>query len=258
MAVDHKSVTLTAVGGLPLIEPGDDLGAVLIQSLRRSGVAPRSQDVLVIAQKIVSKAEGRYISLGEVTPSARAIELAAAVRKDPRLVEVILSEAKEVVRYREGVLIVAHRLGFIMANAGIDQSNIEHPEGSERVLLLPENPDASCAVLKARLDEEFGADLGVVINDSFGRPWRNGVVGVALGAAGLPSLVSLVGAPDLFGRAMRVTEVALADEIAAAASLLMGETDNGLPLVHVRGLAWNAPPRNAAALLRAKEQDLFR
>ena len=147
MAVDHKSVTLTAVGGLPLIEPGDDLGAVLIQSLRRSGVAPRSQDVLVIAQKIVSKAEGRYISLGEVTPSARAIELAAAVRKDPRLVEVILSEAKEVVRYREGVLIVAHRLGFIMANAGIDQSNIEHPEGSERVLLLPENPDASCAVL---------------------------------------------------------------------------------------------------------------
>jgi len=258
MAVDNKAVTLTAIGGLPLIEPGDDLGAVLIQNLRRSGVAPRNQDVLVIAQKIVSKAEGRYVSLREVIPSARAIELAAAVHKDPRLVEVILSEAKEVVRYREGVLIVAHRLGFVMANAGVDRSNIEHPQGNERVLLLPENPDATCALLKARLDKEFGADVGVVINDSFGRAWRNGVVGVALGAAGLPSLMSVIGAPDLFGRAMHVTEVALADEIAAAASLLMGETDSGMPLVHVRGLSWDAPACNAATLLRAKEQDLFR
>lgn len=258
MAIEGKTVTLTAVAGLPLIEPGDDLGAILIDSLRRSGIAPRDRDVFVIAQKVVSKAEGRYIDLRDVVPSARAIELAATVRKDPRVIEVILSETQEVVRHGEGVLIVAHRLGFVMANAGVDQSNIEHPEGAERVLLLPENPDASCAMLKARLDQAFGADLGIVINDSFGRPWRNGVVGVALGVAGLPSLLSLIGAPDLFGRALRVTEVALADEIAAAASLLMGQTDGGLPLVHARGLAWNAPARNAAALLRPKEQDLFR
>lgn len=256
--MDDKTVTLTAVGGLPLIEPGDDLGAILIESLQRSGLAPRDRDVLVIAQKVVSKAEGRYVDLHAVVPTARAIELATVVRKDARIVEVILSETQEVVRYREGVLIVAHRLGFIMANAGVDQSNIEHPRGGERVLLLPENPDGSCALLKARLDHAFGADLGIVINDSFGRPWRNGVVGVALGAAGLPSLLDLVGAPDLFGRAMRVTEVALADEISAAASLLMGQTDGGLPLVHVRGLSWDAPARNAAALLRAKEQDMFR
>ena len=253
-----KNVVLTAVSGIPLIEPGDDLGAILIDSLRRSGIAPRDSDVLIIAQKVVSKAEGRYIDLRAVVPSARAVEIAAIVRKDPRIVEVILAESVEVVRLAEGVLIVVHRLGFIMANAGVDQSNIAHPEGGERVLLLPANPDASCALLKARLDQVFGADLGIVINDSFGRPWRNGVVGVALGAAGLPSLLSLIGAPDLFGRAMRVTEVGLADEIAAAASMLMGQTDDALPLVHVRGLAWDAPARNAAALLRPKEQDLFR
>ena len=253
-----RNVILTAVPGIPLIEPGDDLGAILIGSLKSAGIAPRDSDVLVIAQKIVSKAEGRYIDLRTVVPSARAIELARSVHKDPRIVEVILAESQEVVRHREGVLIVAHRLGFVMANAGVDQSNIQHPEGGERVLLLPADPDASCVAIKARLDEVFDCDLGIVINDSFGRAWRNGVVGVALGVAGLPSLIDLVGAPDLFGRAMRVTEVALADEIAAAASLLMGETDDGLPLVHVRGLAWDAPARNAAALVRPKERDLFR
>lgn len=258
MLAEGKTVTLTAVGGLPLIEPGDDLGAILIDGLRRSGIAPRDRDVLVIAQKIVSKAEGRYVDLCAVVPSARATELATTVLKDPRLIEVILAESQEIVRHGAGVLIVVHRLGFVMANAGVDQSNVGQPAGVERVLLLPANPDATCALLKARLDQAFGADLGIVINDSFGRPWRNGVVGVALGVAGLPSLLDLIGAPDLFGRAMRVTEVALGDEIAAAASLLMGQTDDGLPLVHARGLAWNAPARNAAALLRPKAQDLFR
>jgi len=253
-----KAVTLTAVPGIPLIEPGDDLGAILVDALKRCGIALRDQDALVVAQKIVSKAEGRYVNLREMVPSARAIELAAIVCKDPRLVELVLSETQEVVRYRKDVLIVAHRLGFVMANAGVDQSNIAHPEGEDFALMLPVDPDASCAALKVLMDAAFGADVGIVINDSFGRAWRNGVVGVALGAAGLPSLVDLVGAPDLFGRAMRVTQVALADEIAAAASLLMGETDEGLPLVHVRGLAWDAPARNAVALLRPKEQDMFR
>jgi coenzyme F420-0:L-glutamate ligase/coenzyme F420-1:gamma-L-glutamate ligase len=253
-----RTVTLTAVKGLPLIEPGADLGAILIDGIRRAGIAPRDRDVLVIAQKVVSKAEGRYVELRDVVPSPRAVELAASVQKDPRVVEVILSEAREVVRYREGVLIVAHRLGFVMANAGVDQSNIEHRDGNERVLLLPANPDASCAMLKVQMDQAFSADLGIVINDSFGRPWRNGVVGVALGSAGLPSLLNLIGTLDLFGRPMRVTEVAFADEIAAAAAMLMGQGCEGLPLVHVRGLEWDACPRSAAALVRPKEQDMFR
>jgi coenzyme F420-0:L-glutamate ligase/coenzyme F420-1:gamma-L-glutamate ligase len=258
MTKEGKTVTYTAVPGIPLIEPGDDLAAILIDNLGRSGIAPRDRDVLVVAQKVVSKAEGRYVDLAGVAPSSRARELAAALGKDPRIVEVILSEAREVVRYRDDVLVVEHRLGFVMANAGVDQSNIRHPDGGERVLLLPQDPDASCVALKARIDEGFGVDVGVVINDSFGRPWRNGVVGVALGAAGLPALLNLIGAPDLFGRALRVTEVAVADEIAAAASLLMGQTDGGLPLVHVRGLAWGEPACNAASLLRPKERDLFR
>ena len=253
-----KAVTLTAVPGIPLIGPGDDLGAILVEALRHCAIAPCDRDVLVVAQKVVSKAEGRYVKLRDIAPSARAIELAQIVCKDPRIVELILSESREVVRYRKDVLIVEHRLGFIMANAGVDQSNIEHPDGDELALLLPADPDASCAALKRSMDRAFNADLGIVINDSFGRPWRNGVVGVALGAAGLPSLLDLVGAPDLFGRSMRVTEVAFADEIAAAASMVMGQTDEGLPLVHVRGLAWNAPARNAAVLLRPKQQDLFR
>ena len=258
MPTPGKTVTFTAVPGVPLIEPGDDLGALLIDSVRHADIVPRDHDVFVVAQKVVSKAEGRYVDLKDVVPSARALELAAAVAKDPRIVEVILSESHEVVRYGHGVLIVAHRLGFVMANAGVDQSNIRHPAGGERVLLLPENPDASCARLKKRIDDCFDIDAAVVINDSFGRPWRNGVVGVALGAAGLPSLLSLVGTPDLFGRAMRITEVAIADEVASAASLLMGQTDGGLPLVHVRGIAWDAPACNAAALLRSKDRDLFR
>lgn len=259
MAIECKTVTLAAVPGIPMIEPGDDLGAILIDSLRRSGITPRDRDVFVVAQKVVSKAEGRYVDLRDVVPSARAIEVAAAVDKDPRIVEVILSETREIVRQARGVLIVAHRLGFVMANAGVDQTNIRHPAGGERALLLPENPDASCASLKARMDECFDVDVGIVMNDSFGRPWRNGVVGVALGAAGLPALLNLVGAPDLFGRPMRITEVAVADEIAAAASLLMGQTDGGLPLVHVRGLDWaDVPACNAGALLRHREQDLFR
>lgn len=258
MPSESKTVTLTTVPGIPLIEPGDDLGAILIESLKRAGIILHDHDVLVVAQKVVSKAEGRYVDLAGVVPSARALSLAAAVGKDPRIVEVILSEAREVVRYRDGVLIVEHRLGFVMANAGVDQSNIPHPEGSERVLLLPRDPDASCAALKARIDEGFRVDVGVVINDSFGRPWRNGVVGVALGAAGLPALLNLIGASDLFGRALRITEIAVADEIAAAASLLMGQSDGGLPLVHMRGLAWDVPACTAASLLRPKERDLFR
>jgi len=255
--MEAKTVTYTALSGIPLIEPGDDLAAIVAGAIDAAGIVPRPGDALVIAQKIVSKAEGRYVDLAKVTPSARALELAALTRKDPRLVEVILGESTEVLRQRQDVLIVAHRLGFVMANAGVDQSNVA-PDGGDRVLLLPHDSDASCAVLKAAFDRRFGVAVAVVINDSFGRAWRNGVVGVALGAAGLPALHNLIGVPDLFGRPMRVTEVAIADELAAAASLLMGQADEGTPVVHVRGLRWNAPPANAAALVRPKHMDLFR
>ena len=253
-----KAVTLTGLPNFPRVKPGDDIAALIVKSVKDSGIVPANSDVFVIAQKIVSKAEGRYVDLAEITPSQRASDLAAATHKDPRLVEVILSESTEVVRHREGVIIVAHRLGFVMANAGIDRSNVDRNSGTERVLLLPENPDGSCAALKAQLDAAFGVRLGVVINDSFGRPWRNGVVGVALGAAGIPALQDMVGKPDLFGRPLQVTEIAVADQIAAAASLVMGEADEGIPVVHIRGLSLAPPHANAAALVRPKAQDMFR
>ncbi|HET9714885.1 MAG TPA: coenzyme F420-0:L-glutamate ligase [Pseudolabrys sp.] len=252
-----RGLTLNALAGLPLVNPGDDLAALIIAALRRTNIVPRDKDVLVIAQKIVSKTEGRLVDLKTVVPSARAMVVAKEVNKDARLVEVILSESHEIIRQKRDVLIVAHRLGFIMANAGVDQSNVAG-EDSDQVLLLPRNPDASATALKARLDREFDVDFGVIINDSFGRPWRHGVVGVALGVAGIPVLRNLVGEPDLFGRRMRVTEVAFADEIAAAASLLMGQGAEGQPAIHVRGLDWDAPAMPASALLRPKDQDLFR
>lgn len=253
-----RTVTLTALPGIPLIEPGDNLADVLVTAIRNAGIAPREGDVLVIAQKIISKAEDRYVDLAKVKPSPRALEVAAAVHKDARLVEVILSESTEIVRYRKDVLIVAHRLGCIMANAGVDQSNIVSGGDVDRVLLLPIDPDVSAARLRDALKDAFGVDMGVVINDSFGRPWRNGITGVAIGAAGVPALRSMVGKPDLFGRTMQVTEIAVADEIAAAASLLMGQADEGLPAIYLSGLVCDAPPMAAAALVRPKEQDMFR
>jgi coenzyme F420-0:L-glutamate ligase/coenzyme F420-1:gamma-L-glutamate ligase len=214
--------------------------------------------VLVVAQKIVSKAERRYVDLATIAPSPRALDLAQQVEKDARLVELILRESRRVIRYRRGVLIVEHRLGFVMANAGIDRSNIDPQVGTEPVLLLPADPDASAAALRDAIAARCGTAPGLVISDSFGRAWRNGTVGIALGAAGLPALMDLRGAPDLYGRALRVTETGFADEIAAAASLLMGQADEGMPVVLVRGLAWSAADRSAAQLIRPAEQDLFR
>jgi coenzyme F420-0:L-glutamate ligase/coenzyme F420-1:gamma-L-glutamate ligase len=253
-----KSITYFAVPGLPLIHPGDDLAALIVDALKADQLQLVSGDVVVVAQKVISKAENRYVELGDVHPSEQAQNLAEQTGKDPRYIEVVLSESAEVVKHRPNILIMAHRLGFVMANAGIDQSNIEHAEGEESVLLLPRDPDGAAAALKARLDAAFSADVGVIINDSFGRPWRNGVVGVALGAAGLPSLVDMIGKPDLFGRPIRVTEIAVADEIAAGASLLMGQAAEGLPVVVVRGVSFHAPARPASALVRPRERDMFR
>ena len=251
-------VTMTGLAGVPLVQPGDDLGGIAAAAFATNGLAPEEGDVLVVAQKIVSKAEGRYVDVATVRPSERAIALAAELDKDPRFVEVVLSESKRVVRHRPGLLIVEHRLGFVMANAGIDHSNIGVEAGSERVLLLPVDPDGSAHALRQYLIGAFGVGLGVIISDSFGRPWRKGTVGVAIGASGLPALVDLRGHPDLFGRKLLVTETGFADEVAAAAGLLMGQADEAVPMVLVRGLAWSAPDRPAGFLIRPAEHDLFR
>lgn len=250
-------VSLFALGGIPLVEPGDDLAALLAANLNAE-LGLLDGDIIVIAQKIVSKAEGLYVDLDDVKPSARAIELAAELGKDPRHVEVVLSESSEIVKVGQHVLVAAHKLGFVMANAGIDESNISHGEGGGRVLLLPRDPDGAASELKRKLDLEFGVSIGVVINDSFGRPWRNGVVGVAIGAAGVPSLVDRIGSTDLFGRQLKVTEIAVADELASAASLIMGQGDEGLPAVLVRGFRTASPDRPASALIRDRERDMFR
>jgi coenzyme F420-0:L-glutamate ligase/coenzyme F420-1:gamma-L-glutamate ligase len=252
------SVEVIALTGLPLIEAGDDLVELIASSLKLNEVEPRPQDVLVIAQKIVSKAEGRMVDLATVQPSARARALAADVDKDARLVEVILSESVRVVRARRGVLIVEHRLGFIMANAGVDQSNVASEDGSAHVLLLPGNPDRSAETLRRGLARLTGIDLAVVINDSFGRPWRQGTAGVAIGVAGLPALIDLRGRPDLFGRKLEVSVIGFADEIAATASLVMGQADEAVPVVLIRGLRWSAPESTAASIIRSPNEDLFR
>ena len=244
--------------GLPLIRAGDDLVELIASSLKLNSVTLRAQDVLVVAQKIVSKAEGRVVDLATVQPSARAVALAAEVDKDPRLVQVILSESVRVVRARRGVLIVEHKLGFIMANAGVDQSNVAPAGGSTHVLLLPEKPDRSAETLRRRLTGVTGIDVAIIINDSFGRPWRQGTASVAIGAAGLPTLIDLRGRPDLFGRRLEASVLGFADEVAAAASLLMGQADEGLPVVLVRGLSWSAPESTAASVIRSPSEDLFR
>ncbi|MBM3571942.1 MAG: coenzyme F420-0:L-glutamate ligase [Alphaproteobacteria bacterium] len=251
-------LSLIALPGLPLIKPGDELASILITAMDQAALRPRDGDVLVVAQKIVSKAEGRFVDLATVRPSAQAKSLAAEIEKDPRLVEVILSESRRVVRKRPNVLIVEHRLGFIMANAGVDRSNVAGAEAGEQVLLLPRDPDGSAEALRIRLSERFGARLAVIINDSFGRPWRRGTVGVALGAAGLPTLLDMRGRPDLFGRPLEVTITAFADEIAAAASLLMGQANERQPAIWLSGLDWSGPAIPAAELVRPASEDLFR
>lgn len=252
------AVELLAVPGIPLIQPGDDLARLVAERLAAAKITLRAGDVLIFAQKVVSKAEGRFVNLAQVVPSPRAQTVAKKVAKDPRLVEVILSESRRIVRQRRDVLIVEHRLGFVMANAGVDQSNVAGAQAGEFALLLPEDPDASAQRLRTACMQHSGYPPGIVINDSFGRPWRRGAVGVAIGCAGFPALRDLRGAPDLFGRTLRVTEVALADEIAAAASLLMGQADEGLPVVLVRGIALPAGEMPAALLIRPPGEDLFR
>ena len=253
-----EQITLTALSGIPFVSSGDDLASVISCGLEKSGLDLQSDDVLIIAQKIVSKAEGCYVDLRNITPSDRALEWARKVDKDPRLVELILSESTEVVRYKKGVLVVAHRLGYVVANAGIDHSNVGSSGNGDTVLLLPSNPDRTCSELRQQLRAVTGATVGVVINDSHGRAWRNGTVGLAIGASGVPTLLDRRGTLDLFGSPLETTQIGLADEMAAAASLLMGQAAEGQPVVHLRGLPQALRGGNAQDLIRPIEEDLFR
>jgi coenzyme F420-0:L-glutamate ligase/coenzyme F420-1:gamma-L-glutamate ligase len=253
-----ERLILTVVPGMPLIAPGDDLGGIIIAAMTKADLAPVAGDIIVVAQKVVSKAQGRYVDLADIVPSARARELAIEVEKDPRLVEVILSESVRVVRRRPRLLIVEHRDGYVAANAGVDRSNIDAAPARDVVLLLPMEPDSAAEMLRQRLAKHFRKPLGVIVSDSFGRPWRRGTVGVALGSAGIAALNDLRGRPDLFGRPLQVTETALADEVASAASLLMGQADEAHPVVLVSGLAVAEQQSPARALIRPAAEDLFR
>lgn len=258
-----EGIRITPLRGIGAIGPGDDLAAIIVAALADNRLALIPGDTLVVAQKVVSKVEGCLIDLVDITPSPGALELAETTRKDPRLVELILAESSAIIRACPGVLIVRHRSGHVMANAGIDRSNLA-PSDREQVLLLPRDADASAARLRAAIAGATGVETGLVVSDSFGRPWRMGVTNVAIGAAGIPALLDRRNEKDLYGRTLEVTQVATGDLLASAAGLAMGEGDEGCPVVLVQGLSarlWgpeSASHSNAADLLRPAEEDLFR
>ena len=252
---EAHTLTIRAIPGIPLIQPGDDLTTIIHQALQEAGEALQPYDVLTISSKIVSKAEGRLVDLTTITPSDRAKEIANTTRKDPRLVELVLQQSTEISRMGPGVLITRHQLGFVSANAGIDQSNIQ---AQESALLLPENPDTSARRLRDELRQSTGIEIGIVISDSHGRPFRMGNIGVAIGAAGLPTLRDLRGQHDLYGRELKISMQGYGDLIASAAHLVCGEGDEGLPVILVRGLHLSSADATAADLNRSPQQDLYR
>lgn len=256
----YQPLVLTPVHGLPLISKGDELADLIGEALLENQIQIQSGDLLVIAQKIVSKAEGRLVDLREISPSPEAQELARMTGKDPREVECILGESKSVLRTRPGLIVVEHKMGFICANAGIDHSNVpaENGDHSHWVLLLPENPDRSAANLRKQLEESTDSRLGVVIIDSHGRAWREGTVGISIGYSGIPGLVDLRGRMDLFDYQLRITQIAAVDELAAGASLLMGQAAEGIPVVHVRGFPYPLREGSFQELPRKPDEDLFR
>jgi coenzyme F420-0:L-glutamate ligase/coenzyme F420-1:gamma-L-glutamate ligase len=254
-----RTSTLLALEGLPHVAAGDDIAELILVAAQRNSLNWHDGDIVVVAQKIVSKSEGRLVRLEDVVASERAAQLADRTQKDARLVELVLRESHEVMRERANVLIVEHRLGHVMANAGIDRSNVDAaPDDEDVALLLPEDPDGSAAQLRSKLQESTGVRLGVIVSDSFGRAWRLGTVGIAIGVAGPAALLDRRGTPDLFGRRLQITEIGYADAVAAAAVLMMGEGDEGCPVVIARGLQWTETDQTCRDVLRPREQDLFR
>lgn len=262
-------LTLTPLKQIPLIRQNDNLADIIVNSIHNNRIELENNDILVIAQKVVSKAEGRMVDLGTVIPTQRAIELSQQTEKDARLIELILQESNEVLRTRQGVIIVEHKLGFVCANAGIDHSNVspsitlsgattETKRSEEWVLLLPQDPDLSSRKIREEIQSKTGKMIGILVIDSHGRAWRNGTVGIAIGVSGLPALEDLRGKPDLFGMELRITQVGVADELAAAASLMMGQASEGTPVVHVRGFPYPLRDGSLKELIRPREQDMFR
>lgn len=253
------TLILSPLIDIPLIKPGDNLADIILTALSPSGIIIEDGDIFIIAQKVVSKAENRFINLKNINPSDQAIELAQKTEKDPSFVEMILRESNEVLRYRPGTIIVEHRLGFVCANAGIDHSNvIESVYDEEWVLLLPAEPDISAETIRRQIELATGSEVGVLIIDSHGRAWRNGVVGITIGLSNVPGLVDFRGKKDLFDFTLNVTQVAAADELAAAASLMMGQANERTPVIHARGFPYPLQSSSLDDLLRPKEMDLFR
>jgi coenzyme F420-0:L-glutamate ligase/coenzyme F420-1:gamma-L-glutamate ligase len=255
-----KQIVLSGLEGFPMVRPGDNISDLIYHSLLKNQVEIKDNDILVLAQKIVSKAEGRYRDLNNVIPGERAQELSNVTGKDPRFLELVLSESKSVLRAKPGTLIVEHRLGFICANAGIDHSNVdtESHDQQDRVLLLPSDPDKSSSLIRWEIKNKTGKNIGVMIIDSHGRSWRMGVVGVAIGFSGVPGLVDMRGKKDLFGFELKVTQIAAADELAASASLLMGQADESRPVIHARGFPYALRKSSMNEMIRPLDQDLFR
>jgi len=254
------ALILNPLQGFPLVNSGDDLPAMITRALKENELSLEDGDILVLAQKIISKAENRLVNLQTIQPSDEAAHYATLTGKDPRLIELILSESQRVVRTRQNLIIVEHRLGFISANAGIDHSNVSGPWGDadDWVLLLPVDPDRSAWKIRNALEAETGKRIGVLIIDSHGRAWRLGTAGITIGLSGLPGLVDLRGKSDLFDYRLRVTQVAASDELAGAASLVMGQAREGTPVVHVRGFPYNLREAKLGELIRPEELDLFR
>jgi len=251
-------LTLTALPNIPLVQRGDNLAALVLRGLDAARIQLANDDVIVLAQKIVSKSEGRMVRLRDVTPSPRAIELAHETGKDARFCEVVLWDTREIVRVRHELIIVETHQGWVCANAGIDRSNVAPRDEDDWVLRLPEDADHSAENLRTCLREATGCEVGIVIDDTHGRAWRHGAVGVAIGVAGLPALEDMRGQSDLFGYQLHATVIGLADQIAAAASLLQGQAAEGRPIVHARGIPRSARLRPARDIVRAKAFDLFR
>ncbi|MBL8079360.1 MAG: coenzyme F420-0:L-glutamate ligase [Anaerolineales bacterium] len=254
------TLSISSLKNIPLIRQGDLLADIILNSIHEADIELMENDIIILAQKVVSKAEGRLVNLATITPSQKAIELGTKTEKDPRVVELILQESNEVVRTRVGAIIVEHKLGFICANAGIDHSNVagDGNENEEYVLLLPEDPDRSARQLRAAVFQKTGKTIGVMIIDSHGRAWRNGTVGLCIGLSGIPALIDERGWKDLFGYTLKITVVGVADELAAAASLMMGQAAEGTPAVHVRGFPYKLSEGSLKELIRPKDQDMFR
>ena len=249
-------LTITPLTNFPQVDVGDNLSEIIDKVLIRNHLELEDGDILVVTQKVVSKAEGQYFSLKERLPSTEAEKLASETGKDPRLVQVILDESKTIVRKRQGVIIAEHRLGFICANAGVDRSNLPFESEEEIVLCLPEDPDASARKIATYFQN---IEIGVLIIDSHGRAWRKGTVGISIGTAGVPMLVNRIGDQDMYGRTLKATVIAAADQLAAAAALVMGEADEGIPVVHVRGFPYPLQENTELNdVIRPKEKDLFR